>query len=229
MKKFIFNYYKKFSCIGSKCLHNCCIGWEIKIDKRAKNKYEELQAKDKRFSIDNYKMGVFNLSKKMRCPYLEEDGLCYIIKNYGESYLCKTCKTHPRFITYFSGRTETGLGLSCEEACRVILNFKPKMKLVLVKDDKNAKRLSLFERELIAFRNRALKIAQDRKISIEERLDKLLTISKVDIRTRAYGEWVKIFNGLEKLKISDYKGEKLEKYSDFLNLSKILKGNTNKF
>ena len=36
------SYYKKFKCIGSKCKHNCCIGWEIDIDKSTMDKYSSI-------------------------------------------------------------------------------------------------------------------------------------------------------------------------------------------
>ena len=111
MKQYEFNYNKKFTCIADKCKHNCCIGWQIDIDKKSLSHYETLKDKDNRFNDNCFLGQSFNLNENLRCPFLDGDNLCHIIKNYGEKSLCKTCKTHPRFKNFFSGVTETGLGL----------------------------------------------------------------------------------------------------------------------
>ena len=33
MKLYAPDYYNNFHCIAEKCQHNCCVGWEIDIDK----------------------------------------------------------------------------------------------------------------------------------------------------------------------------------------------------
>ena len=116
-------YYKNFKCIADKCEHSCCIGWEIDIDKKALLKYKKL--KDG-FNIiaDTISMDDtphFKLVENERCPHLDEHGLCKIITNVGEEYLCDICREHPRFYNYTS-IAEVGLGMSCEEAARIILS-----------------------------------------------------------------------------------------------------------
>ena len=164
MKQYEFNYNKKFTCIADKCKHNCCIGWQIDIDKKSLSLYETLKGIDKRFNEKSFFSGSFNLDKALRCPFLDGNNLCHIIKNYGEKSLCKTCKTHPRFKNFFSGVTETGLGLYCEHAGKIILSFKPKMKLELVKDDKKEKSFSAFEKKVLSFRKKVIAILQDKKL-----------------------------------------------------------------
>ncbi len=208
MKKFEFNYSKKFKCIGSKCKHNCCIGWQIDIDKKSLNLYEQLSKTDARFDKDCFNKKSFNLDSKFshnkRCPFLDGDNLCHIIKNYGEKDLCKTCKTHPRFKNFFSDRMETGLGLYCEEACKIILSFKLKMKEVLVKDDPKSTALSPLEKKIMAFRRKALSISQNRKLDIVERLSLLSNLANINLSKNSLKDWLNIYTKLDKLEINDF-------------------------
>ncbi len=214
MKHFEFNYLKKFSCIGSSCKHNCCIGWEIKIDKRSLDKYNSLKGFDNRFNDNAFNNNLFNL-KNARCPFLDSDNLCHIIKNYGDKGLCTTCKTHPRFKSFFTGITETGLGLYCEHASKIILSSKTKMRPVLVKDDKKDKPLTKFEKQVLAFRKKAITICQNRKLPITKRLELLIELANIDLDKMTYVSWINTYVGLEKLEINDYSFENLKQATGF--------------
>jgi lysine-N-methylase len=48
--------------------------------------------------------------------------LCDIIRTLGEDALCDICADHPRFRTYRDDSVHIGLGMCCEEACRLILS-----------------------------------------------------------------------------------------------------------
>ena len=63
----------------------------------------------------------FFLGENDRCPHLDECGLCNIITEMGEEYLCDICREHPRFYN-FTNVSEVGIGMSCPEAARVILS-----------------------------------------------------------------------------------------------------------
>lgn len=215
MKQFVFNYSAKFSCINSKCQHNCCKGWEINIDKRTKEKYLELTKKDSRFNEKAFNGNSFNLTEDLTCPFLDKDNLCHIIKNYGEKYLCKTCKTHPRFKNFFSGVVETGLGLYCEEACRIILTSKSKMRPVLIKDDNKPSLLNKFEKKVLKTRKKILNVLQNRKLSINERLKNLINFSDINLEKLSFSEWKKVFCSLEKLKINEFSFENLKNSDSF--------------
>ena len=117
-------YYKKFSCIADKCTHSCCIGWEIDIDRDTMAKYASVThgyGKQIRDSIDATDTPHFRLADGERCPHLDQQGLCRIISNLGEAYLCDICREHPRFYNDTSRGREVGLGMACEEACRILL------------------------------------------------------------------------------------------------------------
>lgn len=119
------SYYSKFKCIANKCKDNCCIGWEINVDKDSYEYYMSIKSdfskqlhngilkKDDEYS--------FRLGKQKRCVFLNENNLCDIICNLGEKSLCQICSDHPRYYNFYKDVQENGLGLACEEACRIIL------------------------------------------------------------------------------------------------------------
>ncbi len=126
MKLYAPAYYPKFSCIADACEHTCCVGWEIDIDPDTAARYRTLR--------DGYGAHIaatvseeggtphFCLGENERCPHLDEKGLCRIIKDYGEEMLCEICREHPRFYHAVTDGMEVGLGMACEEACRLILS-----------------------------------------------------------------------------------------------------------
>lgn len=118
-------YYKDFACIADRCSHSCCIGWEIDIDDATMKKYEGCQAsygKKIRENIEDGDVPHFRLTAGERCPHLDERGLCRVISTLGDGYLCEICREHPRFYHETPYGREVGLGMSCEEACRLILS-----------------------------------------------------------------------------------------------------------
>lgn len=124
MKLYAPSYYKKFRCIADKCEHSCCIGWEIDIDKNTARKYRNLNGgygEVIKASVSEEDTPHFKLAENDRCPHLNECGLCKIILNLGEDYLCDICREHPRFYNY-TDVAEVGIGMSCPEAARLILS-----------------------------------------------------------------------------------------------------------
>lgn len=125
MKLYAPKYYKDFVCIADKCKHSCCIGWEIDIDSKTLDKYNSLSvpyADIIRDSIKGKEIPHFALADAERCPHLNKCGLCNIILNVSEDYLCDICREHPRFYNFTNNGKELGLGMCCEEACRLILS-----------------------------------------------------------------------------------------------------------
>ncbi len=114
------SYYKKFKCIADKCQHNCCIGWEIDIDEETLENYKKHPEIMKKISLDG--TPHFVLDEYDRCPFLQEDNLCEIIRCDSKSALCQICRDHPRFRYFFDMRTEIGIGLTCEAAAKLILD-----------------------------------------------------------------------------------------------------------
>ena len=218
MKQYQFNYMKNFKCIGNRCKHNCCIGWDISVDSRSLKKYHEYSKTDSRFSTKWEDNGSFMMDKSYRCPFLDGDNLCHIIKNYGDKNLCSTCKTHPRFKNFFSGVTETGVGLYCEEGCRIILSSKTKMKVVLTRDDGKSCSLSPLERKIIRMRKKVVGILQNRRLPIADRLDAVKELCDIDLKKKSFGEWLDLFSSLEKIPTNAYSFSLIQKTNDFAPL-----------
>ncbi len=124
MKLYAPKYYREFRCIADCCRHSCCIGWEIDVDENTLQRYAALTgpyANTIRDSIETTDTPHFRLATGERCPHLNDRGLCRIILSCGEDYLCDICREHPRFYNDTPNGREVGLGMACEEACRLIL------------------------------------------------------------------------------------------------------------
>ena len=110
------DYYKDFHCIADKCRHTCCAGWEIDVDDDALERFLSDPSIAPHISGNS-----ITLDSSERCPFLREDGLCTMILEHGEDFLCDICTEHPRFYNEYEDCTEGGIGLVCEEACRLII------------------------------------------------------------------------------------------------------------
>ncbi len=195
MKTFVPNYYKNFKCIAEKCKHNCCIGWEIDIDDETILLYDKVKGLFKK----KLKAGInresecscFKLDGKGRCVFLNENNLCEIILNLGESSLCQICTDHPRFKNYFSNRMEMGLGLCCEEAARIILSQNEDFSLIELSDDKIEYEETNEEKDFFKFRENAFHKLQDG--------NSILTLCDDTFPEKSICEWAEIFLSLEHL------------------------------
>lgn len=200
MKVIAPKYFSQFKCLASNCSHSCCIGWEIDVDDKTLSKYENSKVGYARKickSIDKKDTPHFTLLPNGNCPHLDESGLCKIITNLGEDYLCDICREHPRFYNQTSYGLEVGLGLSCEEACRIILTSSNYVEMIEVdNDDAQAEK---FDFNPIPFRNKMLEILAKQDLAYE---DKLHTLSKeFDVSTQIISDedWVEVLNSLEYL------------------------------
>lgn len=196
MTKVYPDYYKIFECIAGKCRHNCCIGWEIDIDKDTAEIYKNCSGDFGHRLRDNIDFTEetphFILSKNERCPFLNSKNLCDIIIESGEEHLCTICAQHPRFHNELPDRVESGLGMCCEEAARIILSKKDKTQLIY---DGSAQT----EDEIIILRDRVLDILQDRSLSIDKRTDNILSICNTALPCLNIKQWADILLSLERL------------------------------
>lgn len=203
MKVFAPDYYGDFACIAGGCRHSCCIGWEIDIDPETAEYYKSFPGKFGERLRKNIDFGEdfssFHLCENERCPFLNKKGLCDIIINIGEESLCGICSDHPRFRNFFSERTEIGLGLCCEAAAKLILERKSKTKLVEMDSDGGEEPISKEETAFLAFRERVFDVIQNGKLSVDERVEKMLELCGAKLPEKTFAEWVEIFEGLERL------------------------------
>ncbi len=194
-------YYKDFSCIASRCKHSCCKGWEIDIDIDAMKKYAVLTegyGKEIWNSIDYGEAAHFRLCPDESCPHLDENGLCRIITNLGEDYLCSICREHPRFYNDTARGIEAGLGLCCEEAARIILSSDNYGEFIIIGEGEDFQWTE--ELDPMPFRDKALALLSDEEKAYDERLEaigELFTASPADTLTDEH--WRETLSSLEYL------------------------------
>lgn len=131
-------FYDKFVCIGDKCTDNCCIGWEIDIDPPAMERFSKVPGEfgeRLRAAVHGGEQPTFALTSGDRCALLREDGLCELILRCGDGILCDICALHPRFFNEFGAVREAGLGLCCEEVCRLMFSSSEPLEFILDAED----------------------------------------------------------------------------------------------
>lgn len=133
------DFYSRFSCTAQRCTDNCCIGWEIDIDENTLEKYKntdgDIKARlEKNISFEG--TPSFILDENERCPFLNGSNLCDLIISLGEDCLCDICREHPRFYEWYGDYTDCGLGLCCEEACRLLFSSEEPLKYIKSSYDK---------------------------------------------------------------------------------------------
>ena len=198
MKLFAPEYYKSFKCIADKCRHSCCIGWEIDIDPDTEEVYKALEdgyGEKILKSIDFDGTPHFSLTENERCPHLDSNGLCRIICELGEDYLCDICREHPRFYNYTSRGLEVGIGMSCEEACRIILDSED-FGIVELEDDREE--YSSEDFDAVVFRDRVYSILKE-PLPYEKRLERICREFSLSLAVLSDGEWRDVIDTLEYL------------------------------
>jgi len=176
MKTYWPSYYRDFRCKAGSCIHTCCAGWEIGIDEASMerfNKYPDI--------TDKIADGGFILRRDGRCPFLRDDNLCDMIIEHGEDFICDICKEHPRFYNGAGDHVEAGLGLVCEEACRLVLGMDKVFELI----SEDGKKMELPEYIRPVF---------DKTRPLSERLTEISGGKRAGSKLRA-----EIFDGMEVL------------------------------
>ena len=189
------DYYKEFKCIAGDCRHSCCIGWEIDIDEKSLGFFQSVTGEfgDRlRNNISCEGEPHFILGENERCPFLNDKNLCDIILTLGEEHICGICTDHPRFSNELPGRVETGLGLCCEEAGRIILGKKEPVKLI-VTGEKEA------DDEIISLRDELIELMHLRDLTIDERINAMLEKCGTPFPEYDLTQWADLLLDLERM------------------------------
>ncbi len=174
------DYYEYFSCSAEKCQDNCCVGWEIQVDDATWEVYRNAPGEwGERFRhcIADEPQNRHFILQKGRCPFLTSSHQCEIILRFGEQALCDVCDEHPRFTFEYGNWMETGLGLCCEEAARLILTPKEPARFLLKQIPEKEPSLPLPEclQRLLVRRTELFSLLQNRQYPLNTRLQALLT------------------------------------------------------
>lgn len=174
------SYYPLFHCIADSCQHSCCVGWEIDIDAESASRYQAMPGnfgEELRQKICWENPPHFRLQSDSRCPFLDSRGLCRLILEKGEEILCEICAQHPRFHNQYGNLRESGLGLCCEEAGRLLFAQKEPVRFLQTETTKISPEESPdWLPELLAVREMAFSLLQNRAYSLQNRFSLLLCL-----------------------------------------------------
>ncbi len=127
--------YDKFKCIADKCRFTCCEGWDVSIDSNTYNKWENINDKNLLNSVKVKKCGrkkeyLIDKETNERCLFLDDKGLCNIVKDRGDEYLSLTCRTFPRIENVFGSMKEVSLSCACPEVVEIISNMDREINMI---------------------------------------------------------------------------------------------------
>ncbi len=170
------NYYDKFSCSMGDCPENCCqMDWNILLDKAAYEKYQNCE--DKRVSsFISVESPHLIMKKDGKCPFFQEDGLCFLHREYGAEFQCETCRNYPRFTSVYEDLYVVTLAPSCPAVLDILWEEeKTEIQTQMYYESQE----ELKEKEFhvseemagkLAFRTQILKLAQNREFSLGNRV-----------------------------------------------------------
>ena len=175
MKLRVPGYYKQFTCIADKCIDNCCFGgWQIDIDKETIDYYDTVQGDfgDRLKKYVDKEAGCFKLNNG-QCPFLLNNNLCEIYKELGPEHMGLVCTQFPRFTEYYGNIKETGIGMACEEAARIILNDSTPF--ILEETDIDEEEIwgeydSSLGQSLFILRDKIMSMLDDTSLSLSDKL-----------------------------------------------------------
>ena len=185
------DYMAEFSCDGLTCPDTCCSGWDIVIDEKTCERYKKSHNgafKDmlssaivhRKEEVDGEARDVacIRMGKGNRCLFLCNDGLCMIQRKTEEKNLSETCRTYPRVIYLWNeSYVRRALCVSCPTTANLILNRKDSIHFIKRKIESTeiaGLRLTAqgehLTSECFAFRDFLIRILQNRKVDLTERL-----------------------------------------------------------
>lgn len=194
------DFYPDFRCRMGACRHTCCAHWEIDVDAETLARYQAVTgpfASRLAAGIDAESGGI-RLAEGERCPFLNNDGLCEIILHLGEGALCQVCADHPRYRSFFSDRTEVGLGLCCEAAASLVLGHVGPWRLITIGEDGEPPREDEEEARLTALRDALFEQIGSGSAPVSDQVDALDVRCGVTAR-RSLSDWASFLLTLERL------------------------------
>ncbi|MDM0980570.1 flagellin lysine-N-methylase [Clostridium perfringens] len=207
--------YNDFKCTANKCKFTCCEGWDINIDKDTYERWEK-DEKDSKYLLKgvkikdcNGKKGYFiNKETFEKCPFLDCEGLCNIVKSHGEGYLSKTCHSFPRIKNDFEIKSEFSLSCACPEVIEIL--DKIEGKILMEPKGRNNKEWLLE----LKIRESLIDIVSEEEFSLDERLligfDMLLNI----LEDESYTSEEILLKELEKYSDNEYRKEVAYVYNE---------------
>ena len=124
-------YYKEFQCTADACSYHCCQQWRIGVEEEVVDRWKStsmpegmktdgnvladcLNEEQDGFCICHRENGV--------CPFIDEVGLCNVIKTYSDQMTPQACQQFPREFHRFEDAEERSLSPGCPVALDLLLN-----------------------------------------------------------------------------------------------------------
>lgn len=162
------NFYKSFRCTGGDCPITCCGEWRIAVDDETEQEWESLSLAE---AVEEDEAGFcVRLAENGYCPYLNADGLCKVVIDYGEETLSETCHVFPRQTTRYLDRMDRTIVSCCPAAVDILANCEhpqilEKEELVDCEDFAD---YEPSKNRLMALRSRMMERIADREYSVDK-------------------------------------------------------------
>lgn len=121
------DYYEQFQCSAKACPITCCQQWKIAVDEDTYCKWQQLTADLKGDAVNlascvcgQEETRIIQLNAQKQCPFLNENKLCSLVIQFGDSVLSKTCAVFPRQVQEFADRTEYSLAACCPQVIDIL-------------------------------------------------------------------------------------------------------------
>ncbi|MDK0570349.1 flagellin lysine-N-methylase [Clostridium perfringens] len=208
--------YNDFKCTANKCKFTCCEGWDINIDKDTYEKWKK-DEKNSTYLLNGVKTKECNGKEEYfvkketfeKCPFLDCEGLCNIVKSHGEGYLSRTCHSFPRMNNDFGHKRELSLSCACPEVIEIL--DKIHEKIDMEPGSSNDEEEDLLE---LKIRESLIDIVSEEEFSLDERLligfDMLLNI----LEDESYTSEEILLEELEKYSDNKYRKEVAYVYNE---------------
>ncbi len=204
-KKVIASYLKNFNCVGGICEDNCCIGWNVEIDKKTTGKYKKVKDKELAGLMEKYiyknddcydehvDYSLVELRDNKNCPFLNQEKLCTIQAKLGETYLSNVCSSYPRMINELDSVLEYSATTSCPEIAKLALGAKGGIEFEKIE---SIDRIECDQVEANDYRNDIISITVNTKIKsnpfLVKHLQELRGLTIEILQLREYQLWQRI-------------------------------------
>lgn len=162
------DFYKKFKCIGKDCVSTCCAGWGIDFDSETADFYRRQTDEFGQFLKENIEVKgeatMVVMPDTKRCPFLDEEGLCRIYKNYGEEHMSDTCKRFPRRSRNFNENVVCSMSLSCEGVLELLYGKPDDVRVITEGETSMTTMGDLRINELTRFIAKGVELLQDTSV-----------------------------------------------------------------
>ena len=182
MRIIVPDYYEQFRCLAGACPHSCCEKWEVVIDEDHVCRYQQAEGAlgDKlRSALQCDTDGDFCFPLNGgRCPFLDDENLCEIHRQWGEEATSITCQEHPRFTEDYGSFREVSLSASCPAANELLLGSEEPLTFRETKTEELPEEGDPWLEYLLPLRARMLTLLTDRSWPLKRRMEAFLRLAE---------------------------------------------------